>query len=118
MIRTRIKLGVYVDLDPMPGAFNTPDSAKQAVLSVLNMHISHYNPSVVIDSRDVSKPDSVPPAEGLIEGVLDELKEARDALRKKFDNNEPANGEVNLVLSLIDQITEERMLYKGDQYAK
>jgi hypothetical protein len=46
MERKRILLHVYVDLDPMPGTFHTTESAQNAVRSILNDRISHYNPIV------------------------------------------------------------------------
>lgn len=112
---TRIRLGVYVDLDPMPGAFNTAESAKSHMLGVLGQVIGHYNPSVVIDSRDVSKPPYNPPAEGLLEGVLDELVEARKDLQEKLDTVSPASDALMKVLSLIDDISEERLRYEREQ---
>lgn len=117
MERTRIRLGVYVDLDPMPGAFHTVQSAKSHMLSVLGQAIGHYNPSVVIDSRDVSKAPHNPPAEGLLEGVLDELKEAKDAFQERLGRLDRVEVDDTLqaVLDLIDQIAEERLRYEREQ---
>lgn len=42
----RIKLAVNVDLDPVPGVFNTIASAERCIQDILNMHISHYKPTV------------------------------------------------------------------------
>lgn len=63
MNRTRIKLGVYVDLDPLPGTFHSADSARHGVASVLHgSGISAYNPTVSIESYDTLK-DHGEPAE-------------------------------------------------------
>lgn len=47
--RTRIKLAVYVDLDPIPGTFHTAESAQHCVRNILNDRIEHYNPTVSIE---------------------------------------------------------------------
>jgi len=44
MKRKRIKLVVWVDLDPVPGTFHTPESAKENVQAILKSSIPHYNP--------------------------------------------------------------------------
>lgn len=46
---TRIKLAVYVDLDPVPGTFSTANSARAAVEAILKNQIEHYNPGVWVD---------------------------------------------------------------------
>jgi hypothetical protein len=55
MERTRIKLAVYVDLDPVPGNFHSADSARNAIANMLDARIPHYNPMVSIESYDTSK---------------------------------------------------------------
>ena len=52
MERTRIKLDVYVDLDPVPGTFHTKESAQNVVRNILNGAISHYNPVVSIAKEE------------------------------------------------------------------
>lgn len=54
MERTRIKLAVYVDLDPVPGTFGSADSARNMVNAMLQSQIPHYNPVVSIESYDTS----------------------------------------------------------------
>jgi len=44
----RIMLTVIVDLDPTPGVFHTPESAKQAIEATLLSRIGHYNPVVLL----------------------------------------------------------------------
>lgn len=44
MKKQRIKLVLWVDLDPMPGTFHTPESAKESVEAILKDRIPHYNP--------------------------------------------------------------------------
>lgn len=51
MTRQRIKLEVYVDLDPVPGTFHTKESAQNVVRSILAEMIGHYNPIVSIDEK-------------------------------------------------------------------
>lgn len=46
MERKRIKLEVYVDLDPVPGFFHSKESAQRAVRNILQDRIPHYNPTV------------------------------------------------------------------------
>lgn len=53
MDRTRIKLSVYVDLDPTPGQFHSAESARNTIYSMLQSTVGHYDPAVSIDSRDV-----------------------------------------------------------------
>lgn len=45
--RTRIKLTVEVDLDPVPGVFHTAESARECVQSLLENGIPFYNPTVL-----------------------------------------------------------------------
>jgi hypothetical protein len=51
MPRTRIKLEVYVDLDPTPGAMHEPEDARHAVGMILNDRIPHYHPSVRLEEK-------------------------------------------------------------------
>lgn len=46
MARVRIKLEITVDLDPVPGAFHTEESARKIIAQILNDRIGHYNPLV------------------------------------------------------------------------
>jgi hypothetical protein len=46
MKRTRIKLEVYVDLDPVPGTFHSKESARNVIDNMLKHSIPHYNPMV------------------------------------------------------------------------
>jgi hypothetical protein len=59
MKKTRIKLGVYLNLDPIPGAFHTADNARNHVAHMLRDSIEHYDPVVSVDSYDtsVSRPE-------------------------------------------------------------
>lgn len=51
MERTRVKLAVYVDLDPVPGTMHTAESAEQVIGGMLNRSIPHYNPSVLFEEE-------------------------------------------------------------------
>lgn len=42
----RIKLEVYVDLDPIPGPFHSKESARNVVYGILTTAIPHYRPMV------------------------------------------------------------------------
>lgn len=42
----RIPLTVYVNLDPVPGTFNTEDNARETVQRILDESIPHYFPGV------------------------------------------------------------------------
>ena len=48
--RVTLTISVNVDLDPVPGAFHTKESAHEIVAHILedtlNTRIPHYNPSV------------------------------------------------------------------------
>jgi len=46
MEQNRIKLEVYVTLDPMPGTFHSKESARNVVDAILKERIGHYNPIV------------------------------------------------------------------------
>lgn len=43
----RVMIEIAVDLDPIPGAFHTEESARQHVESILLSSIPHYNPVVL-----------------------------------------------------------------------
>lgn len=45
----RIAMTVIVDLDRIPGAFHTPESAVENVNAILLSSIPHYNPVVVLN---------------------------------------------------------------------
>lgn len=48
MNRKRVALVVYVDLDPIPGALHTPESAQSYVSSTLKEFFGPYDPGVII----------------------------------------------------------------------
>lgn len=48
----RICLEVYVDLDRTPGAFHTPESAREQVERILKEMIPHYEPRVLLPIED------------------------------------------------------------------
>lgn len=66
MTHIRTTFEVHLDLDPVPGAFHTPESARQHVQAILNANIPHYNPVVVnleeelADAQAVMEQDWVP----------------------------------------------------------
>lgn len=47
----RIMLHVMVNLDPVPGTFHTPESAREMIEGILISRIPHYDP-VVVRSED------------------------------------------------------------------
>ena len=47
--RERTMMYVMVDLDPFPGAFHTPESARDAVQAILLDRIGHYTPVVILE---------------------------------------------------------------------
>lgn len=53
MPRTRIKLAVLVDLDPVPGAMHTAESAQHFTQLAVSRAMESYNPSVSIESHNV-----------------------------------------------------------------
>lgn len=42
----RIKLEVWVNLDPIPGTFHSKESAANIISALLNSSIPHYKPTV------------------------------------------------------------------------
>lgn len=48
MERIRKAFLVFVDLDPVPGTMNTPESATFALENILRSMIPHYNPHVTL----------------------------------------------------------------------
>lgn len=46
--RERIKLVVFVDLDPIPGAFYDKQNARKHVEAILRNCINHYNPKAFV----------------------------------------------------------------------
>lgn len=55
MERTRIKLALYVDLDPVPGAMHTAENAASVIQNMLDTSIGHYNPAVMLVSDNMVK---------------------------------------------------------------
>lgn len=55
MERTRVKMAVYIDLDPVPGTMHTPESAASVLQNMLNTAVGHYNPHVQIISPEMVK---------------------------------------------------------------
>lgn len=49
MHRERIKLAVYVDLDPVPGTHHTGADARYWLNNLLHHSIPHYNPEVLLE---------------------------------------------------------------------
>lgn len=47
-MRERIMLHIMVDLDPVPGAFHTEESARDCIEAMLLERIPHYTPVVVL----------------------------------------------------------------------
>ena len=86
MSSNRVALVVYVDLDPLPGAFHTAESALNNVRGILENQIDHYNP-VVAHAPDSLQPENDGRKRQLVikpiifpqavnaEGVLNELRE-------------------------------------------
>lgn len=58
---SRIRLDVWVDLDPVPGQFHTAESAKTSIGIILLQRIPHYNP-VVSYNHDLTKQHHTPEA--------------------------------------------------------
>jgi hypothetical protein len=54
--KRRVTLQITVDLDPVPGAFSTPDDVRSRIQDMLDYSIGHYNPDVtlldVADTQD------------------------------------------------------------------
>lgn len=46
----RITLTVGVNLDAVPGAFHTPESAEEAIQAILDNAIGHYKPRVYLQN--------------------------------------------------------------------
>lgn len=55
MPRVRIKLSVYIDLDPVPGNMHSAESAHNNVRFILQQTFEAYNPTVSLESSDTSK---------------------------------------------------------------
>lgn len=53
MERNRVRLLVEVDLDPMPGAMHTKQSAEESIFSVLYRSFPHYNPTVSLAPQEL-----------------------------------------------------------------
>lgn len=47
---TRVKLEVWVNLDPTPGRFHSKESAKNVISGILLDRLGHYNPMVSVTS--------------------------------------------------------------------
>lgn len=58
-MKQRVALLVYVDLDPVPGAFHTERSARDNVAGILDNQIGHYNP-IVSYASDADQPPNRP----------------------------------------------------------
>lgn len=55
MERTRIKLGVFVDLAVLPGPFYSAEAAQHAVRNLLTREFPHSRPTVSVDSYGTRK---------------------------------------------------------------
>ena len=53
MKRKRIKLEVFVNLDLIPGAMHTKDSARDIVDTMLKQSLGHYSPAVKTTNYEV-----------------------------------------------------------------
>ena len=49
--KKRIKLELYVDLDPIPGAFHTKEDAAKRAEAILRSSINHYSPVILIPQQ-------------------------------------------------------------------
>lgn len=47
----RITLKVGVNLDAVPGAFHTPESAEEFIQQILDNAIGHYKPRVYLENN-------------------------------------------------------------------
>jgi hypothetical protein len=47
----RVRLIVYIDLDPVAGTMHTDKSAQNIIQAILDMRLPHYNPNVSIDDE-------------------------------------------------------------------
>lgn len=47
--RTRVAVTIIIDLDPVPGAFHTPESARQLIEGMILNAAPHYNPVVILE---------------------------------------------------------------------
>lgn len=54
MNRERIALIIFVDLDPVPGEFNTRESWKRQLQGAMNGMVSHYHPQVEVGDATLS----------------------------------------------------------------
>jgi len=48
MDREKVTLIVELELDPIPGAFHTPESAQRIIQNALDQFVSAYKPQVQI----------------------------------------------------------------------
>lgn len=62
-MKQRTALLVYVDLDPVPGAFHTERSARDNLAGLLDNAIGHYNPIVAYAPDSVQPPNRPRPIE-------------------------------------------------------
>lgn len=85
---------VYVDLDPVPGAFSTPLSASETLKEMLEFHISHYNPTVILVSGDLCSRETYPGNRRVCFAVLANL----DPIPGTFHTKESARDSIAWVL--------------------
>lgn len=64
MTREKVTMTVSVQLDPVPGAFHTPESARAIVEAILANQIGHYLPLVYLTD---------PAPDALAEATVDQL---------------------------------------------
>lgn len=78
MKRTRKAFIVYVDLDPVPGAFHTQESAQMHLSWMLREALAHYNPLVSIAPNELQPKNSPLLMDYLQDEVADRYQEIVD----------------------------------------
>lgn len=67
----KVALVVYVDLDRIPGAFYTLESARENVEGILKETIGHYNPMVMEAPPSIQHLSNILDANG-VQGIRNE----------------------------------------------
>lgn len=82
---TRIKIAVYLDLDPVPGPMYSGDSARNNVNRIINSYFGAYKPTVSVESYQTLEPKT--PIENDNQVRLDRIEKKLDALMHAYSTN-------------------------------
>lgn len=108
-MKQRIALLVYVDLDPIPGAFHTERSARDQVAGILDHMVGLYNPIVSYAPDDVQPPNRPKPiddSQEILRPASQTPLSIQNAVEEPLAGSAPENNGVLTTADLSTDYTE------------